>query len=80
MLQNTLGAKNRGNVLVRATDEVVLDNTPILAGVSQQTAGKGGNITLKIGQFTLSRDDLGVISASTRGQRDFGDSIADAGR
>ncbi len=79
MLQNTLGAKNRGNVLVRATDKVVLDNTPILAGVSQQTEGKGGNIT-KIGQLTLSRDDLGVISASTRGQRDFGDSMADAGR
>ena len=65
----TLGKKNGGDVLIQATDEIVLDNAAMIAGVSQQATGSGGNITVKTRQLNIN-GELGVISTSTLGEGD----------
>ncbi|MDJ0687216.1 MAG: S-layer family protein [Xenococcaceae cyanobacterium MO_188.B32] len=73
IIADTLGNRDGGDILIQATDEIVLDNATISAEVSEQATGSGGNITIKTRQLSIiNGEELGVISTPTLGEGDAG--------
>jgi filamentous hemagglutinin family protein len=68
----TLGAINGGDVHLRATDTVILDNAAIITSVDPQATGNGGNIAIAANELTVGGDG-GVISTRTFGEGKAGD-------
>jgi filamentous hemagglutinin family protein len=67
---STFGQGNAGNVTVRALDAVELANGDILSTVETRGVGKGGNISIDSGSFSL-RNGASVL-VSTFGQGNAG--------
>ncbi|WP_421657654.1 filamentous hemagglutinin N-terminal domain-containing protein [Leptothermofonsia sp. ETS-13] len=67
---STSGQGNAGNILVQATEATALNQSSISTAVNAGAVGRGGNIDIQTGIFSLAND--AQVSASTVGQGNAG--------
>jgi filamentous hemagglutinin family protein len=79
---NNQGREDGGNIIIRARDRVVVDDSGILTLVLEEASGKGGNVIVETTnlfvQTGISGGDFGLIAAGTLGEGDAGNLIVDA--
>jgi filamentous hemagglutinin family protein len=66
----TLGQGNAGNVTVTAKDAVIVSNSSMFSTVEVEAVGRGGNVNINAGSFSLQ--DAALVESSAYGQGDAG--------
>ncbi len=76
----TLGARDGEGIFIQTTDALIIDDSAIGTVVLPGATGKGGNITIRTGELTVSGDVLGLVLTGTDGVGNAGDLTVEANR